>query len=48
MFGRIILLQMINDEEEISEEIDTDCFELDEFDEDLEGYIPDLNPLFDD
>lgn len=39
---------MINNEEEVNEEINTDCFELEDFDEDLDDYLPEVDHLFED
>lgn len=48
-YGRIILLHMINEEIENQEVIvNTDCFEIEDFDEDIEDYMPEIDHLFED
>ena len=39
---------MNNNEEEVTEEINTDCFELEDFDDDLDDYLPEVDHLFED
>ena len=39
---------MIDNEEDNQEVVNTDCFELDDFDEEVENYLPEIDHLFED